>query len=223
VLKRGIDTTTPTGRLVFHMLGAIDEFQRELIVEGTHEGLASARARGRTGGRPATLTGTQIHMARQMYESEEHTVEQIAATFHTSRATVYRALAKQGDLALIVYRGKGIAGTDEDGRPYGETGQAEPVQLDADRKYWPLAEGKKDSLKAVVYVTDGTVERVRAVDPHGTWIPDPNRQTATTYWDIPVTAPLTPDQIADQLPTLGLQIGDQLPTQRGKLRELRAL
>ena len=51
VLKQQIDTTTPQGRLVFHLLGAIDEFQRELIVEGTRESLAAARERGRTGGR----------------------------------------------------------------------------------------------------------------------------------------------------------------------------
>jgi hypothetical protein len=51
VLKQHIDTTTPAGRLVFHILGAIDEFQRELIVEGTREGLGAARARGRTAGR----------------------------------------------------------------------------------------------------------------------------------------------------------------------------
>ena len=49
VLKQDIDTTTPAGRLVFHILGAIDEFQRELIIEGTREGLQAARARGRTG------------------------------------------------------------------------------------------------------------------------------------------------------------------------------
>ena len=48
-MKQQIDTTTPTGRLVFHILDAIDEFQRELIVEGTREGLDAARARGRTG------------------------------------------------------------------------------------------------------------------------------------------------------------------------------
>jgi DNA invertase Pin-like site-specific DNA recombinase len=50
VLKQHIDTTAPTGRLVFHIPGAIDEFQRELIVEGTREGLDATRARGRTGG-----------------------------------------------------------------------------------------------------------------------------------------------------------------------------
>ena len=64
VLRQQIDTTTPTGRLVFHILGAIDEFQRELIIEGTREGLDAARARGRTGGpqaqaeRPAGRHGT---------------------------------------------------------------------------------------------------------------------------------------------------------------------
>jgi DNA invertase Pin-like site-specific DNA recombinase len=57
VLKQQIDTTTPTGRLAFHILGAIDEFQRELIIEGTCEGLAAARARGRTGGRKPKLNG----------------------------------------------------------------------------------------------------------------------------------------------------------------------
>jgi DNA invertase Pin-like site-specific DNA recombinase len=54
-----IDTTTPAGRLVFHILGAIDEFQRELIVEGTREGLDAARARGRTGGRKPKLNSRQ--------------------------------------------------------------------------------------------------------------------------------------------------------------------
>ncbi|EWM15292.1 hypothetical protein KUTG_05596 [Kutzneria sp. 744] len=100
-------------------------------------------------------------------------MEQIADTFHTSRATAYRALAKQGDVALIVYRGKDVAGVDDDGRPYGETSQAEAVQLDADRKYWPLANAKKNALKAIVYVVNGKVKRIRAVDPNGKWIPTP--------------------------------------------------
>ncbi|MEU4324649.1 recombinase family protein [Nonomuraea dietziae] len=55
VLKQGIDTSTPGGRLQFHMFGAFDEFLREIIVEDTLEGLASARARGRVGRRPAAL------------------------------------------------------------------------------------------------------------------------------------------------------------------------
>ena len=98
VLKQGIDTTSPTGRLVFHLFGAIDEFQRELIVEGTHEGLTAARARGRVGGRPAAMTDLQIRQARQMYDERgddgkrRYTVQQIAETFGVARATVYRHL-----------------------------------------------------------------------------------------------------------------------------------
>jgi DNA invertase Pin-like site-specific DNA recombinase len=90
VLRQGIDTTTPQGRLVFHILGALDEFQRELIVEGTVEGLAAARARGRNGGRKPRLTASQH--ARQLYASGEHKVSEIAGLFGVSRQTIYRAL-----------------------------------------------------------------------------------------------------------------------------------
>lgn len=92
VLKQDIDTTTPTGRLVFHILAAIDEWQRELIVEGTHEGLAAARARGWTGGRKPKLTSAQVKHARALYAGKEHTVADIAKLLGVSRQTVYRAL-----------------------------------------------------------------------------------------------------------------------------------
>ena len=98
VLKQGIDTTTPQGRLVFHLLGALDEFQRELIVEGTNEGLAAARARGRTGGRKAKLGRRQVELPRLMYDETGedgkriHTVADIAAELGVSRQTIYRAL-----------------------------------------------------------------------------------------------------------------------------------
>ena len=98
VLKQQIDTTTPTGRLVFHILGAIDEFQRELIVEGTREGLESARARGRVGGRKRKLSPSQVATARRMYEAKgpdgkrQHTVQEIAEAFGVSRPTIYEAL-----------------------------------------------------------------------------------------------------------------------------------
>jgi len=218
VLKQGIDTSTPTGRLAFHMLGAIDEFQRELIVEGTHEGLASARARGRTGGRRPTLTATQVRMARQMYDSEEYTVQQIADTFHTSRATVYRALSDNAHFVYVVYR-SGKPKTDATGRPMGETGQGEhsQAQYDSDRMYFPLADHKRPQAKGMVYVVDGIVTRIRAIDPDGSWRPHGGN------WEIPVTAPLTPAEIAKQLPTLGFSLGDELPAQRGKLREHLAL
>ncbi|WP_281262672.1 recombinase family protein [Nonomuraea fuscirosea] len=98
VLKQGIDTSTPGGRLQFHMFGAFDEFLRELIVEGTLEGLASARARGRVGGRPAVLDAHGVEMARALYEMKgdhgerRYTVQQIADRLGVSRATIYRHL-----------------------------------------------------------------------------------------------------------------------------------
>jgi DNA invertase Pin-like site-specific DNA recombinase len=98
VLKQGIDTTTPIGRLLFHIVGAFDEFLRDLIVEGTHEGLEAARARGRHGGRPPAMTELQIAQARRMYDERgadgkrTYTVAQIAETFGVSRATIYRHL-----------------------------------------------------------------------------------------------------------------------------------
>jgi DNA invertase Pin-like site-specific DNA recombinase len=99
VLKQSIDTTTPHGRLVFHVLAAIDEFQRELIVEGTHEGLAAARARGRNGGRRAKLTPAQVKHARELYNAGGRTVAEIASLLGgVSRTTIYRAL-DPGDVA----------------------------------------------------------------------------------------------------------------------------
>lgn len=95
VLKQHIDTRTPTGRLVFHVLGAIDEFQADLISENTVEGLAAARARGRMGGRPRALTGTKLEEAMRLYDERRLTVAAIAETVGTSRATIYRALEQR--------------------------------------------------------------------------------------------------------------------------------
>ena len=94
VVKQAIDTTTPTGRLMFHMLAAIDEFQRELIVEGTHEGLAAARARGRVGGRKPKLTEAQAKLARELYDSRKHTIAEIASMLNVGRSTLYRTLGQ---------------------------------------------------------------------------------------------------------------------------------
>jgi DNA invertase Pin-like site-specific DNA recombinase len=91
VLKQDIDTTTATGRLVFHILAALDEFERELIVENTKEGVEAAKARGRHGGRPAGLDPRRVKHARQLYNSGE-TVAEIAKVMRVSRATVYRHL-----------------------------------------------------------------------------------------------------------------------------------
>ena len=92
VLKQQIDTTTPTGRLVFNMLASMDEFLRELIVEGTHEGLAAARSRGKLGGRKPSYTDKQVKVAKDMHDRGE-SADAIAETLGKSRATIYRMLA----------------------------------------------------------------------------------------------------------------------------------
>lgn len=94
-LSQGIDTTTPGGRLFFHMLAAIAEFEHDLIVERTREGLAAARARGRNGGRKPTMTAEKIARARQMYDERKYTVAEIARTVGVSRPTIYRHLEDQ--------------------------------------------------------------------------------------------------------------------------------
>lgn len=98
VLKQDIDTTTPSGRLIFNLFASIDEFQRELIVEGTLEGLAAARARGRLGGRKPKLNREQIMWAKRLYDEKgddgkrRYTVQEIGDLLRVSRQTVYRAL-----------------------------------------------------------------------------------------------------------------------------------
>lgn len=93
-LVENIDTTTSGGKLVFHIFGALAEFERELISERTHAGLTAARARGRVGGRPSAMTSAKTIEARRMYESGEYTWEQIGEMFGVSRMTVYRHVVK---------------------------------------------------------------------------------------------------------------------------------
>jgi DNA invertase Pin-like site-specific DNA recombinase len=223
VLEQGIDTTTPGGRLVFHFLAAMAEYDRELIVEGTLDGLAAARARGRVGGRPEALTQRQLDQAQRMYDSGEHTVAEIAETFKVGRATLYRKLNAYkdgGGCVLIIYRNTRTRKIDADtNRRYGETNASEKYQLDADRKWFPIAPSRWPRLKAIVYVVDGVVARVRAIEPDlAKWDTDDRG-----YADVPVTKPLTELQIAKQFPTLGLSLGDHRPHMRGKIREYISL
>ena len=91
-LTEGMDTTTSGGKLIFSIFGALAEFERSLIRERTMAGLASARSRGRVGGRPPVMTPDKIKVARQLYKARELTVEEIAKTIGVSRKTVYRHL-----------------------------------------------------------------------------------------------------------------------------------
>jgi len=91
-LQESIDTTTPEGRVVFHVFAALAEFERDLISERTQAGLAAARAR--KGGRPTVMTAEKLAVAREMYASREHTVAAIATVVGVSRASLYRAFAR---------------------------------------------------------------------------------------------------------------------------------
>jgi DNA invertase Pin-like site-specific DNA recombinase len=95
-LQESIDTTTPGGKLVFHVFAALAEFERDLVRERTSAGLAAARARGRQGGRPAVLTGHKLQVAREMHASGQYTVAAIATTLGVSRASIYRHLNASG-------------------------------------------------------------------------------------------------------------------------------
>ena len=87
-LHEALDTTTPGGRLVFHVFAALAEFIRELIVEGTREGLDAARGRGVRLGRPPAMTAEQIRHARDLLTRPDNTVSSIARLLGVSRATI---------------------------------------------------------------------------------------------------------------------------------------
>ncbi len=74
---------------MFGMLSVLAEFQRELIIANTRDGLAAARARGRKGGRRPKLTPSQTRQAQRLYDEGEHTVQQIADMFSVKRGTLY--------------------------------------------------------------------------------------------------------------------------------------
>jgi DNA invertase Pin-like site-specific DNA recombinase len=93
-LQENIDTTTPGGKLIFHLFGALAEFERDLIRQRTLAGLAAARARGRACGRPPSMTPTKVALARQMYDAQQHSLAEIARTLGVSRASIYRHLAR---------------------------------------------------------------------------------------------------------------------------------
>ncbi len=91
-LQESINTTTSTGQLIFHMFGALAEFERNLIRERTKAGLASARARGRLGGRPKQLNSNKRQLVIKLYKEREHTVQEICKMMGISKPTLYQYL-----------------------------------------------------------------------------------------------------------------------------------
>ena len=93
-----IDTTTPSGKLVFGIFAALAEFERELNVERTKAGLAAARARGRRGGRPYKMTAAKLRLARASMADPETTVRDLCTELGVARQTLYRHVAPDGSL-----------------------------------------------------------------------------------------------------------------------------
>ena len=92
-ITENIDTTTSGGKLVFHIFGALTEFERDIISERTNAGLSAARARGRLGGRPKAKmlnTPKKVTLAQSLYENRNNTIDEICKTLNVSRATLYR-------------------------------------------------------------------------------------------------------------------------------------
>jgi DNA invertase Pin-like site-specific DNA recombinase len=93
-----IDTSTAGGRLIFGIFAALAEFERELIRESTIAGLSSARARGRNGGRPSTMTPAKLRLAQAAMAKRDSTVGDLCKELGVTRQTLYRFVDPKGEL-----------------------------------------------------------------------------------------------------------------------------
>lgn len=91
-LQENIDTTTSSGQLIFHIFGALAEFERELIRERTQAGLKAARVRGRMGGRPVLLSQQDVKKLQKHYDKGDLSVKEICKLFNITKPTLYRYL-----------------------------------------------------------------------------------------------------------------------------------
>lgn len=92
-LKESIDTSTSTGRLLFTLMSAIAQFERDVIADRTREGLRSARARGRTGGRPKTNPDA-VRKATKLYRTQQYSIKEIEELTGVKKSTLYRNLSE---------------------------------------------------------------------------------------------------------------------------------
>ena len=90
-LKETIDTTSSTGRLLFTILSSLAQFERDVLLERTNEGLAAARARGRVGGRPKT-NETAVKKAVALYKTKQYSLQEVTNMTGISKSTLYRAV-----------------------------------------------------------------------------------------------------------------------------------
>lgn len=97
-LHENIDTTSPAGKLQFHIFSALAEFERDLIRERTMAGLRAARARGRKGGRKQQMTADKIKVAASLMKDKSNSVKDICQTLKISRTTLYRYVSPKGEV-----------------------------------------------------------------------------------------------------------------------------
>lgn len=94
-LQESIDTTTSSGKLIFHIFAALAEFERNLIRERTNAGLAATRARGKLGGRKKSLSANEQRRAVEMYKRKNHTVQQICKMMNITKPTLYAYIREE--------------------------------------------------------------------------------------------------------------------------------
>jgi DNA invertase Pin-like site-specific DNA recombinase len=94
-LQESIDTTTSGGKLIFHIFGALAEFERNLIRERTRAGLAAARARGRNGGRPKSLDKKKQEWLYRLYDEKQHSIQELCELVGVSKSTLYAYLRER--------------------------------------------------------------------------------------------------------------------------------
>lgn len=94
-LQESIDTTTSGGRLIFHIFGALAEFERNLIRERTQAGLQAARARGRKGGRRKKLDTKKVNLLYRLYDEKKHSIQELCEIMEISKSTLYDYLARR--------------------------------------------------------------------------------------------------------------------------------
>ena len=100
-LTENIDTSTSGGRLIFHIFGALAEFERQLIRERTQAGVNAARARGRQGGRPRALDSNKKNLALRLYQEKKHSIAEICKMMTISKSTLYNYLAEADQAAAV--------------------------------------------------------------------------------------------------------------------------
>lgn len=96
-LQESIDTSTSGGKLIFHMFGALAEFERNLIRERTEAGLKAARARGRLGGRPKALDDKRQELLFKLYDEKQHSIAEICELVGISKTTLYDYLRRRDE------------------------------------------------------------------------------------------------------------------------------